>query len=249
MQHNQTTHEILRNPGYRFYSSSEWRQLQRATSPLLPLLPGLFPFLSLPRELRDTIYRELLVTTIPLQLVHDRPSWPDINEPGASIHPAILQTSQKISREGLEILYGENTFYIHLDKSLERYQMDMRRHDPMFSLPPPPMTCMPRIRRIVMHAGSQDRTRSQYELYRQLNKVGIRMETLRLFAIQFSDDYILQKNKRVNVSWLEPRHGTELRKRYIWFPEGTLSDEGWLVMKQDVLGDASMERIPGLGVY
>ncbi|KAF1851194.1 uncharacterized protein K460DRAFT_242333, partial [Cucurbitaria berberidis CBS 394.84] len=186
-----------------------------------------FPLLSLPAELRNTIYRELLLTTIPLQLVHDRPFWPDITVPGKRIHPTILQASKRVCHEGLAVLYGENTWYIHIDKTLERYRADMRYLNPSFCLPPPLTTCMSQIRRIVMHAGSNDRTRTRYEIYRQLRNIGILMDSLQLFAIQFPNEHVLNKNKRVNVEWLEDIDVKELKGKHVWFPDGTMPDEGW----------------------
>lgn len=221
--------------------------MYRGSAPGIQLTPGTFPFLMLPAELRNSIYRELLLTTIPLQLVQDRPSWPDIAASGKTIHPTILQANKQICGEGLSILYGENTWYIHIDRSVVRYQADMRCFDPTFSLSPPILMGMPHIRRIVMHAGSHDRTRTKYELYRQFSNLGILMDDLQLFAIQFPDEYLLRKNKRVNVSWLEEADANEMKGKYVWFPEGTMPSEGWLVMKQTQDGGAKRGEIPGLG--
>ncbi|OAL51365.1 hypothetical protein IQ07DRAFT_599325 [Pyrenochaeta sp. DS3sAY3a] len=232
---------------YTFCSPADWRRMYRGSDPGIHLAPGTFPFLALPAELRNEIYRELLLTTIPLQLVQNRPSWPDIGTSGKSIHPTILQVNKQICDEGLAILYGENTWYMHIDRSVARYHLDMRCFDRTFSLPPPISMGMSRIRRIVMHAGSNDRTRTKYELYRQFSNLGILIDDLQLFAIQFPHDYLLRKNKRVNVSWLEEADVKELKARYAWFPDGTMSDHGWLVMKQTQDGGAKRGDIPGLG--
>ncbi|KAH7338517.1 hypothetical protein BKA66DRAFT_62408 [Pyrenochaeta sp. MPI-SDFR-AT-0127] len=211
--------------------------------------PGIFHLMNLPAELRNEVYRELLLTTIPLQLIHDRPSWPDVSIPGKKLHPTILRTNHKVYDEALAILYGENTWYIQIDKTVVRYRADMQRLNPTFTLSPPVTAHMSQIKRIVMHAGSNDRTRTKYELYRQLLNDGIRMDTLQLFAIQFSNEYLLEKHKRVNVEWLEEVDGKELEKKWIWFPVGTMANDGWLVMKKDNGRDGFIGRIPGLGIF
>ncbi|CAO2649306.1 Nn.00g066910.m01.CDS01 [Neocucurbitaria sp. VM-36] len=236
-------------PIYKYCTPSEWRKLNRGVEVNTPITPGTFHFLALPAELRNQIYRELLLTNIPLQLAHDRPSWPDIAVPGKRLHPTVLRVCKTLWQEGVSVLYGENTWYLHLDKTLPRYLADMRRVNPTFCLPPALTTGMSRIKRIVMHSGSVDRTRTKDEIYRQLMNIGIRLDTLQLFAIQFSDEYLLTKNKRVNVEWLEEVNGKELKEKYVWFPDGTMADEGWLVMKQEKRDDERVGRIPGLGVY
>lgn len=233
---------------YKYCTPSEWRRLSRGNDPNLPILPGTFPFMDLPAELRNEVYRELLLTTIPLQMIHDRPAWPDVSIPGRQLYPTILRTNYKVYHEALAILYGENTWYLQIDKTVVRYRADMIRLNSAFALPPPVTAHMSRITRIVMHAGSNDRTRTKYELYRQLLNAGIRLDNLQLFAMQFSDEYLLEKNKRVNVEWLEETDGKELAKKWVWFPDGTMADDGWLVMKKEKGKDGFVGLIPGLGI-
>ncbi|KAK7427967.1 hypothetical protein QQZ08_005580 [Neonectria magnoliae] len=74
-----------------------------------PPLPG---FLRLPLEIRDKVYREILVVKFPI-LVRD--GWRRIyarKRPG--IDTAILRTSRQLYRETVRVLYGENTFLYRL---------------------------------------------------------------------------------------------------------------------------------------
>ncbi len=66
--------------------------------------PGSFE--SLPPELRDEVYKLLLVSAKPYQLTTLLFKW------SLGIHPAILLVNKKISGEALNILYGLNMFLI-----------------------------------------------------------------------------------------------------------------------------------------
>lgn len=61
-------------------------------------------FLSLPGELRLSVYRELLLHDHPLST-----EWPGA---GYQPFPAILHTCTLIRREAFQVMYGENTFYM-----------------------------------------------------------------------------------------------------------------------------------------
>jgi hypothetical protein len=67
-----------------------------------------FPFLRLPREIRDCIYRHLLSAR--LTYTNDYPSgdhdWP------FKFAPAILQANKQVSSEASQVLYGENDFVV-----------------------------------------------------------------------------------------------------------------------------------------
>ncbi|KAK7413467.1 hypothetical protein QQX98_007692 [Neonectria punicea] len=82
------------------------RKLRRAPDPPLP------GFLRLPLEIRDKVYREILVVEFPI-LVRD--GWRRIyarKRPG--IDTAVLCTSRQLYRETVRVLYGENTFLYRL---------------------------------------------------------------------------------------------------------------------------------------
>lgn len=76
-------------------------------------------FLGLPGEIRNMIYRLLLVADKPLgcetkkELDADsKPIWANFGE--YHLHPAILRVCQQLNREAISILHGENTFGIHI---------------------------------------------------------------------------------------------------------------------------------------
>ena len=72
-----------------------------------------FPFLSLPSELRNNIYRLLLTSSSP-----EIASSPNIlltrtSNALLNIHPALLLTCRQINAEATSILYAENRFQAH----------------------------------------------------------------------------------------------------------------------------------------
>jgi hypothetical protein len=67
-----------------------------------------FPFLRLPREIRDKIYRRLLSARLTTDDYNsgDYANWP------VQFHPAISRTNKQISSEASKVLYGENEFVV-----------------------------------------------------------------------------------------------------------------------------------------
>jgi hypothetical protein len=65
-----------------------------------------FPFMKLPTELRLKVYRELLQSKNDLRM--------KCHELGMNhLHPNILRTCHQVCKEAMEVLYGENIFYVH----------------------------------------------------------------------------------------------------------------------------------------
>lgn len=67
-------------------------------------------FLDLPLEIREQIYTYLLANRLPDSRT---PSWPDVDYPPMTLHPAILAVSHQTHQEALPILYSQNTFRAH----------------------------------------------------------------------------------------------------------------------------------------
>ncbi|SLM33677.1 hypothetical protein LPUS_00809 [Lasallia pustulata] len=83
----------------------------------------IFPFLSLPAELRNVIYRHLLV------------GGPDTTAPP---HAQILRTCKQVNHEATDILYAENTFNLYVDfQKVLVYKFPLFFTDtPIISYPP-----------------------------------------------------------------------------------------------------------------
>ena len=70
------------------------------------LVQTTFPFMKLPTELRLKVYRELLKPRNDLRM--------KFHELGMNhLHPNILRTCHQVYEEAMEVLYGENIFYVH----------------------------------------------------------------------------------------------------------------------------------------
>jgi len=74
------------------------------TPPSQNVPPVPFPFLSLPAEIREIVYRELLVS----------PEVVDIDFQKQNLHPAIMRTCRAVFHEAHKILYDENTFLMRI---------------------------------------------------------------------------------------------------------------------------------------
>ncbi|KAK3109416.1 hypothetical protein LTR53_017360, partial [Teratosphaeriaceae sp. CCFEE 6253] len=70
------------------------------------------PLLSLPAELRNAIWRYVLVHDLSRKYIPFDPFAANGHDP-EPVSPAILATCQQVYREGAPILYGENTFMAH----------------------------------------------------------------------------------------------------------------------------------------
>jgi hypothetical protein len=73
-----------------------------------------FPFLSLPPEIRNKIYRYLLTRSGPIRSPH-RPRQYAIP---TNLHPCILAANRQIHNEALRILYQENALEIYVSDAV-----------------------------------------------------------------------------------------------------------------------------------
>ncbi len=77
---------------------------------------GGFPFLSLPPEIRHSIYSELLISRLkdspnaPILLWHDRNG----RDNSLSLYPQILRVSRQVNAEAIPLLYERNVFSFQL---------------------------------------------------------------------------------------------------------------------------------------
>lgn len=81
-------------------------------------------FQRVPRELRDQIYRELLVNNV--HSVRLLGSWRGEPPVGNRLHPAILRTCKQAYTEAFAMLYEENVFRFsseRLDKVVQDYSL------------------------------------------------------------------------------------------------------------------------------
>ncbi|KAF2872882.1 hypothetical protein BDV95DRAFT_605471 [Massariosphaeria phaeospora] len=98
---------------YAYHEKLARGTVTQAPRPMQTTAP--FPFLQLPRELRDQIYEDTLVRPKVIELwpefgrpLHYRPV--SVAEPG-DMHPlALLQVNKQINMEAAEVLFNENDF-------------------------------------------------------------------------------------------------------------------------------------------
>lgn len=105
-----------------------------------------------------------------------------------------------------------------------------------FILPSPLLhTYMPKIRRVAIICDDEDadRLRTKAELTSELAACGIVMHDLHLFAIHFPKSSGFTEKHAVYHSWLTHANVSQLRRKYIWFPDERpsitiLKTHGWL---------------------
>jgi len=107
--------------------------------------------LALPRELRDRIYELALVSTVPISVLnfaeHQKHHLPK-QEHGLS--PALLSVNHQLYNEGVDVLYGLNTFQaevrMQLHQALRRREvhqaLEILRLPPDVELPEPEVICL-----------------------------------------------------------------------------------------------------------
>ncbi|KFZ08229.1 hypothetical protein V502_09482 [Pseudogymnoascus sp. VKM F-4520 (FW-2644)] len=101
--------------------ASEWN-LNAVGAMNQPTDPEVFRFLNLPRELRDKIYRNLLIHYKPVEL--KRSELYEIGkkcryyETRLGLAPQICRTNKTVACESFAVLYGENTFHFTSDDNI-----------------------------------------------------------------------------------------------------------------------------------
>ncbi|KAF2474039.1 uncharacterized protein BDR25DRAFT_340666 [Lindgomyces ingoldianus] len=229
---------------------SEWRAMKRSQELILPILPGHFRFQGLPGEIKNQIYRELLLTNIPLQLIQSHPVWPDLHDPGYKLHPTILRANRQIHQEAASVLYGENTFYVHVGTSatLARDQMSWSSFGSEKALAPSIKSYMPLLRRITVYSWVSGTVRTRLEICNLFQIIGVNLRYLTLFALKFPDVETMELNARAGGRWLVKREGKELATKFVWFPPQEiphLSLGTWLVKEDERVTGVGL--LPGLG--
>jgi hypothetical protein len=68
-----------------------------------------YSFFTLPAELRELVYAELLVSDSAFRLGHHGPY---SHEERRKLHPQILRVNRTVYEEASRVLYGDNTFFL-----------------------------------------------------------------------------------------------------------------------------------------
>jgi hypothetical protein len=90
-----------------------------------PLAPShTYDFGLLPPEIRELVYRELLLSDSAFRLGHHGPY---SHEARKATYPAILRTCQVVFEEASNVLYGDNTFYLGKILSSSRQETNLNR--------------------------------------------------------------------------------------------------------------------------
>ncbi|KAF2200858.1 hypothetical protein GQ43DRAFT_432132 [Delitschia confertaspora ATCC 74209] len=227
-------------PTGEYCSPADIRGMVRPKSPVPSFVPEQpFPFECLPRELRNKVYRELLILNFPMMLIHSRPSWPDLHDPGWKLYPEILRTSKKFHQEASEVLYGENSFYVHYDTPLEDFDNSFWKSHicPEMELGHSIGANAKLIKRVLVYTNMQHMILRRHETLATFAKMGIDLNKLVLWAIKFPDADTLELNAGENRDWLKKVEATKLAKKVIWFPsaETPWAEDTWLVVSKIVL--------------
>jgi hypothetical protein len=195
--------------------------------------PGSSRFLELPREIRNLIYRELLLNTLPL-IVHMRRV--HRFEASTTPYPAILQTNKQIHDEAAAVLYGENTWFSAAPIKFFYWADEL--YEPESSTyviePGPINTYLPWIKRFVLlPEGPPDWIRDKIvkagEVELMLRRMGIQRHDLKQLVICVSSEEVGQEIVNANSDWLEEADEVEIQSRFSWFTQRGALPAFWLV--------------------
>ncbi|ORX96288.1 hypothetical protein BCR34DRAFT_184376 [Clohesyomyces aquaticus] len=225
-----------RIPGPHCITPQAWRAMMRPRELTLPFSQGRFPFMILPKEIRDLIYQELLVADIPLQLINDRPLWPDLyGPPGKQLHSTILRLSKQVHYEASRVLYGNNTFYVSIDGgAVGSVEVVYTEDGTEIPLPPSVRRYIPLLRQVVIYSGVPSRCMTKLRCQWLLGLIELDIKQLFFFAMLFPNWQTFRMNEQLCEYWLTPVNGREIRQKHVWFPVkelGKMACAWWLVMK------------------
>ncbi|KAJ4360311.1 uncharacterized protein N0V89_000872 [Didymosphaeria variabile] len=190
-------------------------------------------FLGLPREVRNLIYRELLLNTHPL-IVHLR----RVHRFEASTrpYPAILRTNKQIHDEAAAVLYGENTWFSAAPAKFFYWANEL--YEPESSIyvieSGPINMYLPWIKRFVLFPeGPPDWIRDKIikasEVDLMLRRMGIQRHNLKKLIVGVSSQEMSAEIANANLDWLMKTDETEMQRRFSWFTQRGTQSAFWLV--------------------
>lgn len=195
-----------------------------------------FSFLRLPREIRDQIYRELLLNTFPL-IVHLRRAY--TFEAGTRPYPAILQTNRQVHDEAAAVLYGENTWFSAAPISpVKLFDWADEIYDETSSTyvvePAPINTYLPWLKVFVLFAdGPPDWFKSRVikdgDVTLMLRKMGIQRHNLKRLVVGVVNEELCAEIANANQDWLATVDEETMQKRFPWFEDRTAKQVYWLM--------------------
>ncbi|KAF1980371.1 hypothetical protein BU23DRAFT_7552 [Bimuria novae-zelandiae CBS 107.79] len=231
-----------RNAPKFVHKMRRWLSRSRSTQAYAPIQnsaepfnPGQLPFLELPREIRDMVYRELLLDTHPL-VVHLRRAYR--YEAGTTPYHAILRTNKQIHDEAAAVFYGENTWFSAAPIKLFSWADDI--YDETSSTYVVEASAinmyLPWIKRFVLFAdGPPDwmlkKIIKDGNATLMLKRMGIERDDLKQLIIGVQDPELLGNIMNANREWLEEVDETEMEERFGWFTQRK-EPAFWLVSKE-----------------
>ncbi|OAG03908.1 uncharacterized protein CC84DRAFT_1166063 [Paraphaeosphaeria sporulosa] len=203
------------------------------TATVIKAPPGPCRFLGLPREIRDLIYRELLLNTHPM-IVHLRRV--HRFEASAKPHPAILGTNKQIHDEAASILYGENTWFSAAPVKFFYWADEL--YEPETSTyvvePGPINNYLPWIKHFVLFPeGPPDWIRDKIvkpgEVDLMLRRMGIQRHNLKQLIIGVASQEMSEEIAYENRDWLDPADEVDMQRKFSWFVQRGSQPAFWLV--------------------
>lgn len=197
---------------------------------------GAFPFLQLPSELRNMVYRELLLGVYPFMMHLRIAFW---YEDGKRPYPAILQTNKRTHDEAAAVLYGENTWFSSAGNAFFPWADEYRQgHRGTYDIPPGPSSSyMPWITRFVLFydgppAWVRSRVVAAGNVTSMLTRMGIGRDGLLELVVATLDSDMCDKIASVNEDWLEVVDDEEMPQRFGWFKDRGTQPAFWLALKK-----------------
>ncbi|KAJ4292030.1 hypothetical protein N0V90_009929 [Kalmusia sp. IMI 367209] len=214
--------------------SHSYQRVSREGDPEAP--SGAFPFLRLPSEIRNMVYRELLLSAYPF-IMHLRIAfW---YENGKRPYPAILQTNKQIHDEAAAVLYGENTWFSSAGNSFFPWADEYRQgHRGTYDIPPgPSSTYMAWITRFVLFydgppAWVRSRVVAAGDVTTMLTRMGIKRNGLLELVVATLESERCDQIASTNEDWLEVVDDAEMAQRFGWFQDRGTQPAFWLTLKK-----------------
>ncbi|KAF2472846.1 uncharacterized protein BDR25DRAFT_11861 [Lindgomyces ingoldianus] len=207
-----------------------------ANSPNLTQPTDTFPFLRLPSEIRNMIYRELLLCTYPLIMFFRSAFW---FENSTRAYPAILQSNRQIHDEAAAVLYGENTWFSVAPLLVFPSWGDAARgRRGTYDLPASTSEMyISRIRRFVLFPDGppnwmRDGVVARGDVRTMLRRMGFDHENLTHFVVGCLTPKMCDEVASANEDWLEEVDDEDMKRRYAWYKYGDPKPSHWLVLKE-----------------